>query len=76
MTHTVASGYINKLADNNKGVTNGLYVAFYYSGGTIGSVAPGIIYENYSWNVFLSVLGVIMLITIITGRHMLITNND
>lgn len=68
MTHTVASGYLNKLADKNKGVTNGLYVAFYYSGGTLGSILPGIIYENYSWNVFLLSLGLLMLSTIVFGR--------
>lgn len=68
MTHTVASGYLNKLADKNKGVTNGLYVAFYYSGGTLGSILPGLIYENYSWNAFLLFLGIFMLTTIILGR--------
>lgn len=68
MTHTVASGYLNKLADSNKGVTNGLYVAFYYSGGTLGSILPGLIYENSSWNFFLLFLGLFMLSTIISGR--------
>ncbi|PLX70262.1 MAG: MFS transporter [Denitrovibrio sp.] len=68
MSHTVASGYLNKLAEKNKGVTNGLYVAFYYSGGTLGSILPGLIYENYSWNVFLLFLGIFMFSTIIFGR--------
>jgi len=67
MTHTVASGYLNRLADTNKGVTNGLYVAFYYSGGTLGSILPGLIYEHYSWNVFLVLLGAIMLTSILSG---------
>jgi len=68
MTHTVASGYLNKLADSRKGVTNGLYVAFYYTGGTLGSILPGIVYENYSWGTFLVMLAVIMSTTIIFGR--------
>lgn len=68
MTHTVASGFVNKMADKNKGVTNGLYVAFYYSGGTLGSVLPGLIYENFSWNFFLLFLGLFMLATIVGGR--------
>jgi len=72
MTHTVASGYLNKLADKNKGVTNGLYVAFYYSGGTLGSILPGLIYENYSWSVFLLSLAVLMSSTIIFGKLSLI----
>jgi YNFM family putative membrane transporter len=68
MTHTVASGYVNKMAEENKGVTNGLYVSFYYSGGTLGSILPGIVYENYTWNIFLVFLGIIMFTTILLGR--------
>jgi YNFM family putative membrane transporter len=68
MSHTIASGYVNKMADSKKGVTNGLYVSFYYSGGTLGSVVPGMIYENYSWNTFLVLLAVIMLSTLLLGR--------
>ncbi|MGD9809159.1 MAG: MFS transporter [Deferribacterales bacterium] len=68
MSHTIASGYVNKMADSRKGVTNGLYVSFYYSGGTLGSVVPGMIYENYSWNTFLVLLAVIMLSTLLLGR--------
>jgi len=68
MAHTIASGYLNKLAEKNKGVTNGLYVAFYYSGGTLGSIIPGFIYEEYSWNIFLLFLAVLMVTTISFGR--------
>jgi YNFM family putative membrane transporter len=68
MAHSIASGYLNKLADSNKGVTNGLYVAFYYAGGTIGSILPGIVYENYNWQVFLIFIGSIMFSTMLFGR--------
>jgi len=68
MTHTVASGYLNKLAESNKGVTNGLYVAFYYSGGTLGSILPGLVYEGYDWRTFLICIGSVMLITTLAGR--------
>jgi len=68
MAHTIASGFVNKMAENNKGVTNGLYVSFYYSGGTLGSIIPGLVYEHYGWNTFLIFLGVIMASTIIGAR--------
>jgi YNFM family putative membrane transporter len=71
MSHTAAAGYVNKIADKHKGVTNGLYVAFYYSGGAFGSVLPGIVYEDYGWNTFLVMLGVIMTGAILTGRLVL-----
>lgn len=51
--HSISSGYINKLATENKGMVNALYVAFYYTGGAIGSYLPGFIYVKYGWNVFL-----------------------
>lgn len=72
MAHTTATGYVNKLADRYKGVTNGLYVAFYYAGGALGSVVPGFIYEKAGWNVFLLVLGVCMVTAIIIARSLLI----
>ena len=54
--HSLLSGYVNKLAGTNKAIANGLYISFYYTGGTIGSFAPGLIFEQYGWHTFLFVL--------------------
>ena len=60
LVHSTASGLVNQLAGNDhRGLTNGLYVAFYYAGGSIGSFAPGIIYRYYGWNGFLIVLALV-----------------
>lgn len=72
LAHTTAAGYVNKLADRYKGVTNGLYVTFYYAGGALGSVIPGFIYEREGWNTFLLVLGLCMVLALIAARIMLI----
>lgn len=56
MAHSLLSGYINTLAKNKKGIANGVYISFYYLGGTIGSFAPGILYEHFGWRVFLGSL--------------------
>ncbi len=62
LVHSTASGLVNQLAGNDhRGLTNGLYVAFYYAGGSIGSFAPGIIYRDYGWNGFLIVLALVCL---------------
>ncbi|MGE4318580.1 MAG: MFS transporter [Deferribacterales bacterium] len=71
MAHSTAAGYVNKIADKHKGVTNGLYVAFYYAGGALGSVLPGLIYQSSGWNAFLTVLGIIMSSALVAGRLML-----
>ena len=60
LVHATASGLVNRLAGSEyRGLTNGLYVAFYYAGGSIGSFAPGIIYRHYGWNGFLITLAII-----------------
>lgn len=70
LVHTTASGLVNRLADNdNRGLTNGLYVAFYYSGGAIGSFAPGLIYRLAGWHGFLAVLVLICLLGYLCSRR-------
>jgi MFS transporter, YNFM family, putative membrane transport protein len=53
MAHSLLSGYVNTLASNNKGIANGVYISFYYLGGTIGSFAPGVLYQHFGWHIFL-----------------------
>lgn len=69
LVHATASGLVNRLADNdNRGLTNGLYVAFYYSGGAIGSFAPGLVYRLADWHGFLLVLAMICLLGYLCSR--------
>jgi YNFM family putative membrane transporter len=51
--HSLLSGLINKLAKENKAVANGLYISFYYTGGTLGSFLPGAVYQRFGWQAFL-----------------------
>lgn len=53
LIHSVAVGLVNRLATENKGVVNGLYVAFYYTGGVLGSYLPGLVYEHFGWPSFI-----------------------
>lgn len=70
LIHSTASGLINRMAGNdNRGLTNGLYVAFYYSGGAIGSFAPGLIYRLFGWNGFLLLLLLICLLGFFCSRR-------
>lgn len=54
--HSLLSGYVNKLALQNKAIANGLYISFYYTGGTLGSVLPGVVFKYYGWQMFLVLL--------------------
>ena len=62
LVHATASGWLNKLAGSGKGVVNGLYVAFYYGGGVVGSSLPGLIYHGFGWNGLLLSLAVVALL--------------
>ncbi len=63
LIHSTASGLVNRLGGSQyRGLTNGLYVAFYYAGGSIGSFAPGIIYQQAGWGVFLVSLGLVCVV--------------
>ncbi|WP_417326014.1 MFS transporter [Halarcobacter sp.] len=58
--HTVATRIANSLKQNQKALTSGMYLSFYYLGGAIGSFAPSFVYANFGWNitmlVFISML--------------------
>ncbi len=56
LVHATASGLVNRRSSQNRGIVNGLYVAFYYGGGTVGSLLPGYVYRHWGWWGFLLVL--------------------
>lgn len=70
LAHSVASGYVNKIAEDKKGITNGLYVSFYYGGGTFGSFLPGFVYSRFGWNAFLLLIGSVVSVSIAAAWFM------
>jgi YNFM family putative membrane transporter len=67
--HSLLSGLVNKLARDNKAIANGLYISFYYTGGTLGSVLPGAVFQRYGWQAFLlQLLAMIALAFFFTRR--------
>jgi len=65
LTHATATGYLNRHVSQHKGVVNGLYVAFYYGGGAVGSYLPGYAYRGFGWGGFITVLIVVVLIALL-----------
>jgi YNFM family putative membrane transporter len=61
LIHALLSGLANHLAQEHKGVVNGLYVSIYYFSGALGSWLPGYLFEGLGWNgmiiVFMLILG-------------------
>lgn len=42
-SHSVAPGVLNGAEQEHKGLVNGLYISFYYSGGALGTCLPGLV---------------------------------
>lgn len=45
-----ASDFVGHAADRSRSVASGLYVSFYYAGGSVGALAPGWIWERAGWS--------------------------
>lgn len=70
LVHATASGLVNRLSGGeNRGMVNGLYVAFYYSGGAVGSFAPGLVYRQFGWHGFLLCLALTCLLGYFCSRR-------
>jgi YNFM family putative membrane transporter len=53
LIHSVLSSHLNHLAQDRKGLVNGLYIACYYAGGTLGSYIPNYLYRSIGWELYL-----------------------
>lgn len=53
LIHTRLSGQVNHLGGPYKGVVNGVYIAAYYFGGSLGSWLPAEVYRHMGWGPFL-----------------------
>ncbi len=65
LVHPLLTGHVNRIARENKAIANGLYISFYYLGGTCGSFFPQIIYREGGWGGFLLLLGVMLLAALV-----------
>jgi MFS transporter, YNFM family, putative membrane transport protein len=61
MAHSLLSGFVNKMSSEKKAIANGVYMSFYYMGGTFGSFIPGYFFEKYGWSGFLFFLQAMLL---------------
>ncbi len=46
---SIAPSFVNLTAREPKGGASALYLAFYYWGGTLGSVLPGLAWQRWAW---------------------------
>lgn len=71
LIHTTLSAHLNHIAQDNKGLVNGLYLSFYYAGGTLGSYIPGLFYQKQGWFSYIALASTLILLAgLITWRLM------
>lgn len=46
----VATGFVNRAAQENKPAASGIYLASYFLGGLTGSAVLGLLYQNFGWS--------------------------
>ncbi|WP_300158675.1 MFS transporter [Solidesulfovibrio sp.] len=49
LAHSVAPGVLNGAEGEHKGLVNGLYISFYYSGGALGAYLPGVVLDQFGF---------------------------
>ena len=77
LAHSVAITAANQGITRNVGVVNGLYLAFYYSGGVLGSYLPGFVYQRFGWSSFVSILLLVAVVgLLVTVSYRLLGQKD
>jgi YNFM family putative membrane transporter len=67
LVHGLLPGYINELEPARRGIVNGLYVAAYYAGGSVGSFLPGLLLAAAGWDAFILGLAAVVLLALLTA---------
>ena len=49
IAQSAAVSYIGTVATHNRALAVGIYVSFYYSGGSLGSTSPGWFWDKFGW---------------------------
>ncbi|MGM0520116.1 MAG: MFS transporter [Campylobacterota bacterium] len=68
--HTMSTGLANSMKSEQKSLTSGMYLTFYYFGGAMGSFLPSIIYEHFGWSIM-----VYIFISILTIMYIFVYKN-
>ncbi len=73
ITHTVSTRLANSMRETQKAITSGMYLTFYYIGGTLGTILPPMVYTNFGWHItimmFITILFFILIFIFFNKHH-------
>ena len=70
LLHTLMSGFVNHVADGKGGVVNGLYVSFYYAGGSLGAWLLALVYRDFGWHAVVASMFGLLLVSFLCARRL------
>lgn len=62
--HSIASGWVGKIAGREKAQAASLYLFFYYGGSSVGGTVSGLFYSHFGWNGVVYMIAVLAVISI------------
>ena len=65
IAQSAASSYVGRLAEGARGAAVGLYVMFYYTGGSFGSAVPGSLWNRGGWPGTVVLIAAVQVVTIV-----------
>ena len=66
----IATGFVSRTAESNRGAASGLYLASYFTGGLAGSVILGQLFDRIGWPACVAGIGVALLIACALAVHL------
>ena len=68
LAQAIATGHVSRTAATDKATASGIYLASYYSGGLVGSVVLGQVFDGLGWPACIAVLVAVLLIAMLLAR--------
>ena len=65
-----ATGYVSRSAGAARGSAGGVYLASYYSGGLVGSIVIGQVFDQLGWTAVVIVLGLALAVACLLALFM------
>lgn len=65
-----ATGYVSRTAGAQRGAAGGVYLASYYSGGLVGSIVLGQVFDRLGWNATVLVIGIAFVIAAVMALRL------
>lgn len=68
LAQAIATGFVSRTAKQDRAVASGIYLASYYSGGLVGSLVLGQVYDRFSWPACVAVLIAALALAALSAR--------